>query len=59
MDKFAWGAIVIAAVIEVFIIWGGKSNPQENDMNIVIASALPVVFVAVVLLFWWLQKGET
>lgn len=59
MDKFAWGAIIIALVIEGFIVWGGLNNPQENYGNILIASALPVVFIGIVVLFWWLQRGET
>lgn len=59
MDKFAWGAIFIGLVIEGFIIWGGLNNPAEERSNILIASILPVVFIGVVLLFHFLQKGET
>jgi hypothetical protein len=60
MDKFSWGAIIIAAIIEAFIVYAYAVNINEqNETTLLIATALPVVLVGTVLLFHWLQRGET
>jgi hypothetical protein len=59
MDRFGKGAILIALLIEGFIVYGGLTNPNETTKNILIASSLPLVLVATVFLMWQLQKGET
>jgi hypothetical protein len=59
MDNFGKGAIILAILIEAFIVWGGLNNPNETTQNLLLASALPLVLVGTVVLFWFLQKGET
>jgi hypothetical protein len=58
LDHFGKGAIVLALLIESFIFWG-SNNPNETLNNTLYASLLPAVLIGTVLLFWWLQKGET
>lgn len=60
MDKFAWGAILIALLIEVVIVWANFNNVNEGNMRtLAVATALPLVLVGTVFLFYWLQRGET
>ena len=59
MDNFGKGAIIIALLIEFFIVWGGLNNPNETTKNILLASLLPLSLIATVVLVWYLQKGET
>lgn len=59
MDRFAWGAIILAVIIEGFLIWGNLKNPQEVRRNLIVATMLPVVLIGTVVLFYRLQKGET
>lgn len=60
MDKFAWGAIIIALIIEAVILYAYKFNINEQNLEtMMIASALPLVLIGTVFLFYWLQRGET
>ncbi|MBI2079087.1 MAG: hypothetical protein HYT80_12115 [Euryarchaeota archaeon] len=59
LDNFSRGAIVIAALLWAFMVWGGVHNPQENDRNVAISSVLPLTLIGTVLLVWFLQRGET
>lgn len=58
MDKFAWGSIILAIIIEGFIVWANLKNPQEVRGNLWIASLFPVVMIGTVLLFYQLQKAK-
>ena len=60
MDKFAWGAIIIAVIIEAVIVYAYRFNINEQKLGtLAIASALPLVLIGTVLLFYWLQRGQT
>lgn len=60
MDKFAWGAIIIAVIIEAVIVYAYRFNINEqNFTTFAVASALPLVLIGTVLLFYWLQRGQT
>lgn len=64
MDKFAWGSIIVAAIVEVFVVWGWFLSPQDGFTaqkkysSLIWGSMLPVVLVLVTLLFYRLQKTE-
>lgn len=56
-DAFALGSIYIALLFELAIFWGWTNSPQlEKTYFLWSASALPVVFILVVVLFTYLQK---
>lgn len=59
MDRFSWGAIVIALVIEAFLLYGNLNNPQETSRNLLIGSAFPLLLIVTVVLVHYLQRGET
>jgi hypothetical protein len=60
MDKFAWGAIIIALIIEGVILYAYRVNINEQKFDtFAIASALPLVLIGTVFLFYWLQRGQT
>ncbi len=60
MDKFAWGAIIIAVLIEAMIVYAYRFNINEQKLNtFAIATALPLVLIGTVFLFYYLQRGQT
>jgi len=59
LDNFSGGAIVIAALLWAFMVWGGVHNPQENDRNVAVSAVLPVTIIVTVVVVWFLQRGET
>jgi len=60
MDKFAWGSIIIALIIEAFILYAYKFNINEQKVStMLIATALPAALIITVLVFYWLQRGQT
>lgn len=59
LDNFSRGALVLAALIWAFLVWGGVHNPQENDRNVALSSVLPLTLIGTVILVWYLQRGET